>query len=78
MHIVHVLSVSLWGGPSQAVVNLLADGARRGWRMSLILLERRGGGLERLRSEASAWTPRSAPWRPPDGSILRCRADCEP
>jgi glycosyltransferase involved in cell wall biosynthesis len=53
MHIVHVLSVSLWGGPSQAVVNLLAEGARRGWRMTLILLERDGGGLERLRSEAA-------------------------
>ena len=52
MHIVHVLSVSLWGGPSQAVVNLLADGARRGWRMSLILFERHGAALERLRNEA--------------------------
>jgi glycosyltransferase involved in cell wall biosynthesis len=52
MHIVHVLSVSVWGGPSQAVVNLLADGARRSWRMSLILLERRGAALERLRREA--------------------------
>jgi glycosyltransferase involved in cell wall biosynthesis len=52
MHIVHVLSVSLWGGPSQAVVNLLADGARRGWRMSLILLEHHGAALERLRSAA--------------------------
>ena len=54
LHVVHLLSVSLWSGPSQVAVNLLADGVRRGWRMTLVLFERRAAALERLRTEARA------------------------
>lgn len=53
-HVVHLLSVGIWSGPSQVAVNLLADGVRRGWRMTLVLLERRGAELERVRTAAAA------------------------
>lgn len=52
LHVAHILSVALWGGPSQVVVNLLAEGHRRGWTMTLVLFEHPGAALERLSSEA--------------------------
>lgn len=51
-HVAHLLSVSVYGGPSRVVVNLLAESARRGWKATLILLERRRGRQDRLRAEA--------------------------
>ncbi|MCX7015190.1 MAG: glycosyltransferase [Candidatus Sumerlaeota bacterium] len=53
-HIAHVLSVSVYAGPSRTVVNLMAEDVRRGWRTTLALLERRGRPQERLRREAAA------------------------
>ena len=51
IRVVHILSTALWGGPSQVVVNLLAEGRRRGWTMTLVLFEHPGARLGRLCSE---------------------------
>ncbi|OPZ17116.1 MAG: D-inositol 3-phosphate glycosyltransferase [candidate division BRC1 bacterium ADurb.BinA364] len=52
--VAHVLSVASYAGPSRVAANMLAEFGRRGWKTALVLLERPGASLERLKAEARA------------------------